>query len=71
MYVCEKCHETDIGVTQCNFTFKIHLTLIDPDDLIVRPCEVCGKMAKCLFCDSYQAEIITRAHLLKYNYKGK
>lgn len=65
MFVCERCHDIDLVATQCNYTYKVHLTLIDKTATEVA-CEMCGKISKCIFCDDYRSEIITRSHIKRY-----
>lgn len=66
MFVCEHCHDRDINATRCNYTFKIHTTLIRKEAIKVRPCEICGKTADCLFCADYHFEATTRAQIKRY-----
>lgn len=64
MFVCERCHDRDLEATKCNYTYKIHTQVRGKG--IECKCEVCGKIDKCIFCDSYDHEIVTRFHIKRY-----
>lgn len=68
MFICEKCHDQDLNATVCNYTYRIHTTIVRP---VQKLCEICGKIAMCIFCDSYEAEIITRKHVKNYTELSK